>query len=237
MFASRNLDDNASMELMKMAKSLLQAVKAIRIKASLAIPVLASLLLGCGAGMADESPFTATTMGEGIKKELPKLATPKEYFARALEENNRKDYDSAIKDYSEAIRLNPHYGEAIANRGSSLYNNGDVEGSLRDFNEAVKIFPTNKAVLDLKAMAENTLRERANNQAAVENQARQAAANQMRAQMMLGGDFSDPSTMIMMNAQRRGLVSPQAVDYSDPASIIMMNAKRRGLVPQNTPNP
>jgi len=84
---------------------------------------------------------------------------------------------------------------------------------------------------------EGVIRENAGANQSAQNQGAGQAnlSNQTRAQMMLGGDLSDPSTIIMMNAQRRGLITQPAVDYSDPASIIMMNARKRGLVPANTP--
>ena len=160
----------------------------------------------------------------------------KGYFMRGTKESNDKDYQSAVQDLTEAIRMNPHYGEALGNRGSAKFNLHDYNGALSDFNAALQIFPENKALLDLKAKTEGAISEQS--QAANNEANRQAAiVNQIRNQALLGGDFSDPSTMIMMNAQRRGLIPAGSGDLSDPANIIMNNARRRGLIPANTPNP
>src|SRR6187431_386504 len=40
------------------------------------------------------------------------------YFNRALEWNAKKDFDRAIADYTEAIKINPEYREAFNNRGN-----------------------------------------------------------------------------------------------------------------------
>jgi tetratricopeptide (TPR) repeat protein len=168
-----------------------------------------------------------------------KASSSKDFYIRGLKEANDKKWADAEQYYTEALNLDPHYGEAYGNRGAARFNLKDFNGALSDYNAALKIFPTNKALFDLKVQVEGVLRENAAANQAAQNQASQQAnfANQQRAQMMLGGDLSDPSTIIMMNAQRRGLITQPAVDYSDPASIIMMNARKRGLVPANTPTP
>ena len=41
------------------------------------------------------------------------------YFNRAVEWAAKKDFDSAITDYTEAITINPQYREAFNNRGNA----------------------------------------------------------------------------------------------------------------------
>jgi len=183
---------------------------------------------------SDASPFSASA------KAVPtadKIASSKQLYARAMKEDGVKNYAGAIEYYTQAIDLNPKYGEAYGNRGAARFNAKDFNGALSDYNEALKIFPSNKALVALKDQVEGVLRENANANCQTGAGRQAAMANQIRMQTMMGGDFADPSTMIMMNAQRRGLVPAQGVDMSDPASIIMMNARRRGLIPQNTPDP
>src|ERR1700733_14490712 len=85
---------------------------------SVVIPLSAYMLLLIHPCFANESsPFVVD--GEtGGEQTLPKLSTAKEYYIRALNESNNKDYANSIRDYTEAIRLNPHYGEALGNRGA-----------------------------------------------------------------------------------------------------------------------
>jgi prepilin-type processing-associated H-X9-DG protein len=158
----------------------------------------------------------------------------KQFYIRGVQAADQKQWADAEEYYNEALRLNPNYGEALGNRGAARFNLKNYNGALSDYNAALKIFPTNKALIDLKTQVEGVMNsEQANAQQ--ENAERaNAAANQIRIRSVLGGDFADPSTQIMMNAQRRGLVP---ADPSDPATIIMENARRRGLIPANTPNP
>jgi tetratricopeptide (TPR) repeat protein len=194
-----------------------------------AVPALATLLLVINPVYADPSPFDHPESSE-LANARPKLATAKDYFARGTSESTNKNYDDAVADFNEALRLNPNYGEAFGNRGAAKFDLQDFTGALSDYNAALKVFPANQALLNLKSQAEQAINER-DNQAA-----RAAQINQIRSQAAIGGDFADPSTMIMRNAQQRGLI-PSGGDMSDPATIIMMNAKRRGLIPQDTPNP
>ena len=209
----------------------------IAITVSYLISTISALLFLLQPANADDgaSPFVVEDGLSNGNHNFEKLPSSKDYYIRALKDDSEKHYADAIRDYSEAIRLNPHYGEAIANRGASKFNLQDFNGALRDYNEALKIFPNNKALQNLKAQVEGVLKENANQSANVSKQ--QVQLNQARIQSIVGGDFADPSTMIMMNARRRGLIPANSGDLSDPASIIMMNARRRGLIPANTPDP
>ncbi len=63
------------------------------------------------------------------------------YFNRAVEWNAAKDYDRAIADYSEAIKLNPQYREAFNNRGNSYRSKRDLDLAIADYDSAIKINP------------------------------------------------------------------------------------------------
>ncbi len=223
------------------------------------MPALASQFIvsrpACAGDNSDLSPFSGHIKAEAagdnsdtshfsghakVEAAADKLASSKQLYLRALKEDSLKNYAGAVEYYTQAIDLNPKYGEAFGNRGAARFNLKDFNGSLSDYNQALKIFPNNKALVSLKEQVEDVLREsaRANCQTGADRQA--ALANQMRAQSMLGGDFADSSTLITSHDERstaRPAPTGLAVDMSDPASIIMMNAKRRGLIPQNTPNP
>ena len=177
---------------------------------------------------------SAVNAGAAPVKKTPAMLL----FDKALTECNNKDYQASIRDYNEAIKLNPKYGEAYGNRGVAKFNSGDYKGALEDYSECDKIIPNNKAIAELKAKAATAIQEQEQASAQQEQQQNLAARQRMLQQAIMGGgDFSDPSSIIMMNAQRRGLVpnpmSPSGpVDYSDPASIIMHQAAKNGLIQQ-----
>ena len=51
------------------------------------------------------------------------------------------DFDRAIQDYSETIKLNPHFADAYNNRGKAYFMQGDFDRAIADFNKAIKLKP------------------------------------------------------------------------------------------------
>ena len=51
------------------------------------------------------------------------------------------EYQSAIADYTEAIRLNPEYATAYHNRGYSYDDLGEYEKAIADYTEAIRLNP------------------------------------------------------------------------------------------------
>src|SRR5262249_21929950 len=69
----------------------------------------------------------------------------RERYAALVSQGNTSagnhDYDRAIADYSEAIRLNPQYALAFDNRGNAYWNKADYDRALSDYNEAIRLDP------------------------------------------------------------------------------------------------
>ena len=63
------------------------------------------------------------------------------YFFRGNILDLSRDYQGAIKDFSEAIKFNPDYTMAYNNRGIIKGSLQDFEGALEDFNKAVELEP------------------------------------------------------------------------------------------------
>src|SRR5262249_32721304 len=65
---------------------------------------------------------------------------------RGSEYRAKRDYDRAIADFSEAIRLVPNYAKAFNNRGNAYYDRGDdyrgdTRRAIADYNDAIRSNP------------------------------------------------------------------------------------------------
>ncbi len=57
---------------------------------------------------------------------------------------HKKDYDRAIADYSDAIRLNPNSATYVASRGEGYEQKGDLPRAFAEYRSALAIEPDNK---------------------------------------------------------------------------------------------
>ncbi len=63
------------------------------------------------------------------------------HISRGLEYQYLGELDSAIQEFSKAIKLNPELSEAYIHRGVAYATTGKVENALSDFNQAIAINP------------------------------------------------------------------------------------------------
>jgi len=54
---------------------------------------------------------------------------------------NNRDYDRAVDDFSEAIRLDPKFAIGFNNRGFALQRKGQIDRAIEDYDEAIRLNP------------------------------------------------------------------------------------------------
>src|SRR5471030_1058487 len=63
------------------------------------------------------------------------------FVSRGFAYNNKGDYDRAITDMNEALRLDPRNAVVFSNRGNAYFNKRDYDRAIADFSEAIRLDP------------------------------------------------------------------------------------------------
>ena len=79
-------------------------------------------------------------------------STPSAYNNRGRL-GDKKEYDKAIADYNEAIRLDPKYAGAFNNRGNAWYDKKEYDKAIADYNEAIRLDPKIAAAFNNRGIA------------------------------------------------------------------------------------
>jgi tetratricopeptide (TPR) repeat protein len=72
---------------------------------------------------------------------LSVLGITETYYNRWILHEKRKDWGSAIADYTNVIRLNPKHAQAYNNHGTLLKRQGNLAGAIADFETAIRLNP------------------------------------------------------------------------------------------------
>jgi len=64
------------------------------------------------------------------------------YVNRGAAWQHKKEYDKAIADYTEAIRLDPTYAPVYVKRGNAWLDKKNFDKAIADYNEAIRLIPT-----------------------------------------------------------------------------------------------
>lgn len=83
------------------------------------------------------SPITITAAEEA--PEQPSSAA--DFSRRGISFLSKRDFDQAVADFSEAIRLEPNQAKHFYNRGAARYEKGQDDLALQDFDQALRLNP------------------------------------------------------------------------------------------------
>lgn len=109
-----------------------------------------ALLASIAPAMADDRTICERASGEAAIAACTRaiasgaftgLELAKLHTNRGVELKQKGDLDAALKDYDEAIRLNPADHFAFNNRANVRRDKGDIAGAIGDYSEAVRLEP------------------------------------------------------------------------------------------------
>jgi tetratricopeptide (TPR) repeat protein len=113
-------------------------------------PVLALLAAGCGG------PKDAGGDGGGKPAE-----TVDAVWLRGMDHYQKKEYDKAIPDFTEAIRLDPKFAPAYRDRGSSYSRLKEYDKAVADLTEYIRLKPEDPEGYEFRVLAYNGLKDAA----------------------------------------------------------------------------
>jgi tetratricopeptide (TPR) repeat protein len=86
-------------------------------------------------------PVTALNAVTQRPSQEEPLKDAEAYLKRGKEHYGKKNYDSAIADYTEAIKHNPNSAEAHYNRGYVYEEKGNHDQAIMDYTQVIKLEP------------------------------------------------------------------------------------------------
>ncbi len=99
---------------------------------------------GIDARQEEKSRYRATPVARptaAIEMEQPLTETAEVYLEHGLSYAATGDYDRAIADYDQAIRLDPQLAAAYYNRAAAYQDKGDMDRAIADYSEAITLDP------------------------------------------------------------------------------------------------
>jgi tetratricopeptide (TPR) repeat protein len=106
----------------------------------LASPAFADDATICVKGAGDER-ISACTRIIALARRAGR-SIPSAYYNRAnAYYDDKRDYDRAIADYAQVIRLDPKHAFAYSYRGSAYRHKGEYDRAIADFDQAIKLDP------------------------------------------------------------------------------------------------
>jgi tetratricopeptide (TPR) repeat protein len=97
-----------------------------------------------------------------LSERVTKEKNGENYHLRGVAYLAHGQFDNAIADFTESLRLKPRNAGALNNRGQASYSKGDFKSAVQDFTAAIVIEARNPLILNNRALAYIELDDSAN---------------------------------------------------------------------------
>ena len=88
-----------------------------------------------------------------LTERVTKEKNGENYHLRGVAYLAHEQFDNAIADFSESLRMKPTNAGALNNRGQANYSKGDFKSAVQDFTAAIAIEAKNPLILNNRALA------------------------------------------------------------------------------------
>src|SRR6266436_4016609 len=75
------------------------------------------------------------------------------FYSRGNAYYEKRNYNQAIQDYDQAIRLNPSHASAFSNRGVAYASKGDYDRAIENYDEAIRLNPNHADAFSNRGVA------------------------------------------------------------------------------------
>ena len=103
--------------------------------------VLAVVLLGAGFVSLPLPVRSLPVDAIEIAQSSTTPSNAEDFYNRGVEKGEKGDFQGAIADYNQALRINPNYAKAYLNRGDAYHELGEYQKAIADYNQALRINP------------------------------------------------------------------------------------------------
>jgi tetratricopeptide (TPR) repeat protein len=109
----------------------------------------------CRDGYSERLIRSCTAVIRSGRQSRDELA--RAYFNRGRAWSDQGQYDRAMPDFDEAIRLDPDYPDAFNSRGVTWAGEGQYEKAIADFSEAIRLDPNYAIAIFNRGLAARNL--------------------------------------------------------------------------------